>query len=103
MQPTIASLRARVKGPNEADWGELVKLMKRLNGAAQPRVQGTHAASSDTRMQVLLSIPTAKVTQALLHHLKMARARCNLSQESKDSAPRAAQNPNSLELTTHQS
>jgi hypothetical protein len=32
IQPTIAVLCTRVKGPNEADWAKLVRLMKYLNG-----------------------------------------------------------------------
>jgi hypothetical protein len=32
IQPTIAVLCARVKGPNEAGWAKLVRLMKYLNG-----------------------------------------------------------------------
>ena len=37
MQPMIAVLRALVKGLNEADWGEPIRLMKRLNGAKKLR------------------------------------------------------------------
>jgi hypothetical protein len=32
IQPTIAVLCTRVKGPNEADWQKLLRLMKYLNG-----------------------------------------------------------------------
>jgi hypothetical protein len=34
-QPTIAVLCTRVKGPNEADWAKLVRLMKYLNGTRE--------------------------------------------------------------------
>ena len=32
IQPTIAVFCTQVKGPNEADWAKLVRLMKYLNG-----------------------------------------------------------------------
>jgi hypothetical protein len=35
IQPTIAVLCTRVKGPNEADWAKLVRLMKYLNGTRE--------------------------------------------------------------------
>jgi hypothetical protein len=35
IQPTIAVLCTRVKGPNEADWAKLVRLMKSLNGTRE--------------------------------------------------------------------
>jgi hypothetical protein len=35
IQPTIAVLCRRVKGPNEADWAKLVRLMKYLNGTRE--------------------------------------------------------------------
>ena len=35
IQPTIAVLCTRVKGPNEADWAKLVRLMKYLNGTKE--------------------------------------------------------------------
>ena len=38
IQTTIAVLCTRVKGPNEADWGKLVRLMKYLNGTKKKRL-----------------------------------------------------------------
>jgi hypothetical protein len=38
IQPTIAVLCTRVKDPNEADWGKLVRLMKYLNGTKNKRL-----------------------------------------------------------------
>ncbi len=38
VQPTIAVLCTRVKDPNEADWGKLVRLMKYLNGTTRFRL-----------------------------------------------------------------
>jgi hypothetical protein len=38
IQPTVAVLCTRVKGPNEADWGKLVRLMKYLNGSKKRRL-----------------------------------------------------------------
>jgi hypothetical protein len=35
IQPTIAMLCTRVKGPNEASWAKLVRLMKYLNGTRE--------------------------------------------------------------------
>jgi hypothetical protein len=35
IQPTIAVLYTRVKGPNKADWAKLVRLMKYLNGTRE--------------------------------------------------------------------
>jgi hypothetical protein len=35
IQPTIAVLCMRVKGPNEADWAKLVRLLKDLNGTKE--------------------------------------------------------------------
>jgi hypothetical protein len=35
IQPTIAVLYTRVKGPNEANWAKLVRLMKYLNGTRE--------------------------------------------------------------------
>jgi hypothetical protein len=35
IQPTIGVLCTRVKGPNEADWAKLVRLMKYLNGTRE--------------------------------------------------------------------
>ena len=35
IQPTIAVLCTRLKGPNEADWAKLVRLMKYLNGTRE--------------------------------------------------------------------
>ena len=37
-QPTIAASCARVKDPSEADWGELVRLMKHLSGSKKRRL-----------------------------------------------------------------
>jgi hypothetical protein len=38
IQPTIAVLCTRVKGPNEAGWAKLVRLMKYLNGTREFRL-----------------------------------------------------------------
>jgi hypothetical protein len=38
IQPTIDVLCTRVKDPNEADWGKLVRLMKYLNGTKKKRL-----------------------------------------------------------------
>ena len=38
MQPTIAALRMRVKGSNEADCGKLASLMKHLKSTKEPRL-----------------------------------------------------------------
>ena len=38
IQPTIAVLCTRVKGPNEADWQKLIRLMKYLNGTRKMRL-----------------------------------------------------------------
>jgi hypothetical protein len=77
IQPTIAVLCTRVKGPNEANWAKLVRLMKYLNGT---RVQTIYTASSGTWTQALLSILITRATQALLCHTEMAMARHNLFQ-----------------------
>ena len=65
-------------------------------------VQVIYTVSSGIWTQVSLSIQTTRVIQVLpICHLKMAKVQYNLSQESKDSTPRAAQN--SWELITFQS
>jgi hypothetical protein len=38
IQPTIAVLCTRVKGPNEADWQKLIRMMKYLNGTKKLRL-----------------------------------------------------------------
>jgi hypothetical protein len=38
IQPTIAVLCTRVKGPNEADWQKLIRMMKYLNGTTKLRL-----------------------------------------------------------------
>jgi hypothetical protein len=38
IHPTITVLCTRVKDPNEADWGKLIRLMKYLNGTKKKRL-----------------------------------------------------------------
>ena len=39
IQPTIAVLCTRVKGPNKSDWQKLIRLMKYLNGRQKRRLK----------------------------------------------------------------
>jgi hypothetical protein len=97
IQPTITVLCTRIKGPSEADWAKLVKLMKYLNGTKELKLTLSADILHCIRWYVDASFavhPDYKShTDATMSYGDGDGAVQSISRKQKLNSPKAALNP----------